>query len=66
MPRVAFVGETFNVTFPEFVPILGEDDFAGVLKEMKQAMPSIILERERSHCIQASVFVLEHISHMIG
>ena len=56
MPGFALVLESFNVLDPKFVPIFGKNDFVGLF-EMNPQRESIIVERERSHCVEACFFV---------
>ena len=61
MPGFTLVLESFNVLSPKFVPIVSEDHFVGLFK-MKPQRVSVIVECERSHCIEACIFVAEQVS----
>ena len=64
MPGFTFVLESFKVSNPEIVPIFSDNDFVRLF-EMKPQRVLVVVERERSHCIETCGFVAEQVLDVI-
>ena len=65
MPGFALVLESFKVLNPEIVPIFSDNDFVRLFKMKPQRGLAVVVERERSHCIETCGFVAEQVLDVI-